>query len=87
MIFRHSKNFIQLPANRPDRAVADDRERSVDVHAGREAVGRISFFVHALIEQADADDFGTARQSSAVRPGCGFWQRPAASRKTRRDAG
>ena len=39
----------------------------MDVHAGREAVGGIALFVHALIEQADADDFcrrrGRARHS------------------------
>ena len=86
MAVRQTKNLVELAPDGADGTVGDDCQCGVDVHAGRKAVGRIALFVHALIEQADADDFGTARRSSAVRLGCGLRQRPAASRNTRRDA-
>ena len=59
---------IELLADGADRAVADDRERGVDVHARREAVGRLAFFVHALVEQTDADDFGAPSARHSVPP-------------------
>ena len=58
MAFRQAEMRVELLADGTDRAVADDRERGVNVHAGHEAVGGLSFFIHALVEQADADDFG-----------------------------
>ena len=64
--FGQAKLFIKLAANGTDGTICDDGERGVDVHAGREAVGGISFFVHALIEQADADDFGSLSRSASV---------------------
>jgi hypothetical protein len=57
MAVRQTKNFVKLAADGTDGTVCDDCQRGVDIHAGRKAVGRIALFVHALIEQADADDF------------------------------
>ena len=54
---RQTELFVKLAANRADRAVTNHRERGVDVHAGGEAIGGIAFFVHALIEQADTNNF------------------------------
>ncbi len=47
---------IQLPADGTDRTVSDDCERGMNVHARREAISRLTFFIHALVEQAHADD-------------------------------
>ena len=57
MASRQAEMLVELLADRADRAVADDGERGVDVHAGHEAVGGLALLVHALVEQAHADDF------------------------------
>jgi hypothetical protein len=54
---RQTELRVELLANRTHGAVADDGERGVDVHTGRETVGWIAFFIHALIEQADTNNF------------------------------
>jgi len=58
MAFRQAKVGIQLLADGTDRAVTDDRECGADVHARREAIGGIAFFVHALVEQRTPTTFG-----------------------------
>ena len=73
--------LVKLAADGTDGTVCDDCERGVNVHAGREAVGGISFFVHALIEQADADDFG-GRARHSVRAVFAFFK----PRRARSDA-
>ena len=57
MSFRYAKMRIELLADGADRAVADDRKRSVNVHAGREAIGGLALLVHALVKQTNPDDF------------------------------
>ena len=44
MAFGQAEVRVELLADGPDRAVADDRERGVNVHARREAVGRLALF-------------------------------------------
>src|ERR1017187_6350232 len=61
MAFRRAEALVQLLADVPDRAVADDRERGVNVHAGRETVAWRAFLVHALVEQANADHLRSAQ--------------------------
>ena len=55
--FGQAELRVELLADGADRAVADDGERGVDVHARHEAVARLALLIHALVEQADADDF------------------------------
>ena len=54
---RHTELLVKLAADGTNGTVCDDRERGVDIHAGHESVGRISLFVHALVKQADSNDF------------------------------
>ena len=55
--FGQAELRVELLADGADRAVADNGERGVNVHARHEAVAGLALLIHALVEQADADDF------------------------------
>ena len=54
--FGQAEMGVKLLADRTDWAVADNGERRMDVHAWHEAVAGLALLVHALVEQAHADD-------------------------------
>ena len=49
---------IQLPPNCSHGAIPNHRQRRMDVHARRKALGWLALFIHALIQQPYPDDFG-----------------------------
>ena len=55
MAGRHAKMFVELPANRPDRAVTDHRQSRFDVHTGREPGFGVALLIRTLIHQAHAN--------------------------------
>src|SRR5512147_3167953 len=58
---------IYLAADCPDRAVADDGERGLDVHAGSEASAGIAVCVGALVGETNAGESFVVEEWSADR--------------------
>ena len=56
IFFRQTKVLVKQLADGTDRAVADDRQISINVHAGHKCGIRLAVFIDALICQANALD-------------------------------
>ena len=69
MAVGQAEMIVELLADRPDRTVANHRERGTDVHTRREAVSRVALLVHTLVEQPDSGNFVVLDQRHGRRRG------------------
>src|SRR5438309_6015178 len=51
---RHAEMFVDLSADRTNRAIADDGERRSNIHTRHKAIGGVAVFVRTLIDQPHA---------------------------------